>query len=366
MWKILLLLLALPAAGGPVDGRDEIDDCSEDDNDEIDFIEIEEVDEEVDVTEHTIELMEGKTKDVIWCILDNNFIHLVNTKSVDERTFWWECRFRKLSKCQFRMETKVREEDENKDDELAKKHEIVWMMNPETHSCGQEEVDILVAKFRSKVKHQMTEKFKAKYMHVYETTKKDLLKSIKNEDLREQLRHALPAAATMKTSVYDARKRGIPVAPKSLKDVDLSLITGTPTDFYLVGEDRESEVWLFGTKNLAKEFCYSTFKSSDGTFKISPRLSYQGCIDIAGNTLISIISVLLFLCWVGGVYITSFIAVMPGKTKSLYDKVSLPSKTLYNLLHNLCPCPACQLPKSLPCFLSGSEAATRCLRCLGL
>ena len=87
MWKILLLLLALPAAGGPVDGRDEIDDCSEDDNDEIDFIEIEEVDEEVDVTEHTIELMEGKTKDVIWCRLDNNFIHLVNTKSVDKRTF---------------------------------------------------------------------------------------------------------------------------------------------------------------------------------------------------------------------------------------------------------------------------------------
>ena len=45
---------------------------------------------------------------------------------------------------------------------------------------------------------------------------------------------------------------------------------------YVLAEDKDSGIFIFGTKEMAKEFADSSFKSCDGTFKICPRLYYQG------------------------------------------------------------------------------------------
>ena len=181
------------------------------------------------------------------------------------------------------MTSRVDDDDQEKED-IDKKHEILWMVDPETHTCGQDNIDVMVTKFKAEVVKEMKINFKAKFMQVYESKKKALLKAVDSTDLRERVRYSLPGAASLKTAAHRARQRGVPPAPRSLAEVDLSLLpsssssssTSSSSSLCLVGEDKINMVWVFGTKELAREFCSSTFKSSDGTFKIAPRLCYQG------------------------------------------------------------------------------------------
>ena len=71
----------------------------------------------------------------------------------------------------------------------------------------------------------------------------------------------------------------------------------------ILGEDRKAGVFLFGTRTLCQEFAESSFKSSDGTFQITPHLFYQ---------------VVLFLARIGGCYITCMIGLMKKKDKASY------------------------------------------------
>ena len=235
------------------------------------------------VRTHTIELMPSSKEGVIWSILNGSFISILNSVSIDGETYWWECRYRKSSRCSFRMTSRVEDDDEEKD-EVERKHEIVWMMDPDIHIFGQDKVDVIVTKFKADVVNEMKVNFKAKFTQIYESKKKAILKEVVNSDLKERVRYALPAAASLKTAAHRARQRGVPPAPRSLAEVDLSLLpsssssasSSASSSLCLVGEDKENMIWVFGTKELAREFCSSSFKSSDGTFKIAPRLCYQG------------------------------------------------------------------------------------------
>ena len=173
------------------------------------------------------------------------------------------------------MTSKSNDDDEEKD-ELDRKHEIVWMMDPDTHTCGQDivesNVDVIVTKFKANILREIKENVKARYNQIYEVKKKALLRAVEDEDLKERVRYSLPAAVSLRASAHRARQRGVPPGLCSLAESDLSLLSSS----YLVGENRELKVWVFGSKELAREFCDSNYKSSDGTFKIAPRLSYQG------------------------------------------------------------------------------------------
>ena len=165
---------------------------------------------EEDMASHTIELIAGIRPGAVWLIVDGNYIQVVNSQSVDCNTYWWECRFRRHSQCRAAITTRIAEDEDDEAEELNKKHEIVWMVDPQTHICGQDKVDVVVTKFKADVLQKMKNDFKAKYMQVYETKKKEVLKAIKDVDFKERVRYSLPTAASLK-SASRAQQRGVPV-----------------------------------------------------------------------------------------------------------------------------------------------------------
>ena len=71
------------------------------DNDDIENIE-----------EHIIELIPGSRLTKTWLVLDNTWILVQNTKSVSGTTIWWECRYRRVSGCQYRLIMEIEESKE--------------------------------------------------------------------------------------------------------------------------------------------------------------------------------------------------------------------------------------------------------------
>ena len=148
---LLLLLLLLRPVALLSDNEDDnyIEEAEEDDNGADDgqgyLVGL----SEEDMADHTIELIPGTRPGAVWCIVDGSFIQVLNSQSVDCNTFWWECRFRRHSQCRAAITTRIAVDDDDEEDELRKKHEIVWMVDPQTHICGQDKVDVLVTKFKA-------------------------------------------------------------------------------------------------------------------------------------------------------------------------------------------------------------------------
>ena len=111
---------------------------------------------EEDMANHTIELIAGIRPGAVWCIVDGSYIQVLNSQSVDCNTYWWECRFRRHSQCRAAITTRIVEDEDDEAEELNKKHEIVWMVDPQTHICGQDKVDVLVTKFKADVLQKRT------------------------------------------------------------------------------------------------------------------------------------------------------------------------------------------------------------------
>ena len=74
---------------------------------------------------------------------------------------------------------------------------------------------------------------------------------------------------------------------------------------FILAQDEEEGIFMFGIDELVKEFSNSKFKSCDGTFKIPPEMFYE---------------VIIFLALVGGVYVTCMFAVMARKTQKCYAR----------------------------------------------
>ena len=108
------------------------------------------------------------------------------------------------------MTSKSNDDDEEKD-ELDRKHEIVWMMDPDTHTCGQDivesNVDVIVTKFKANILREIKENVKARYNQIYEVKKKALLRAVEDEDLKERVRYSLPAAVSPRASAHHRVRR---------------------------------------------------------------------------------------------------------------------------------------------------------------
>ena len=98
-----------------------------------------------------------------------------------------------------------------------------------------------------------------------------MCKNILDSNLRERVQNQLPKAASLKSAGTRAKLKGIPKAPKTLKNVDWSQLP-VPIEHHLLASDPALCLYVFGTEKLAREFFESTFKSCDGTFKIAPIL----------------------------------------------------------------------------------------------
>jgi hypothetical protein len=151
-----------------------------------------------------------------------------------------------------------------------------------------------------------------RYAFTYDHEKTKFLKAIEDPELRESTRHRLPTKEALRSAAWASRE--VPPAPKSLDNLDLTLINrpasktskGIDVGDYLLAQELNYGVILLGTAPLAKAFSRSQYKSMDATFKICPKGWYQ---------------VLLFLAQVNGVFLTCMMAVMPKKSKRVYSVV---------------------------------------------
>ena len=137
------------------------------------------------------------------------------------------------------------------------------MYKPDTHTCFQDPLDAIKQKFRSHVKSVLTNNFRAKYSETYYKEKMNILKTIDDVDLRERVRHALPAEQSLRSAANAAKK--LPTAPKTLENIDLEIVNKDDLNVedYLLGSSPENGIYLFGTQKLLKEFANSLFKSAD-------------------------------------------------------------------------------------------------------
>ena len=217
------------------------------------------------INDHQIEMINGDKAGSERFIVDNQYICHRNDKSVKGEYEYWECRSRRLTRCPFKMETALENNQRT----------IVYMYDPMTHTCVQLSVDIYKHRFRNKIKQRMKTDFTAKFGKVYDDAKKEILNSIENEELRENVQNSLPSATSIRSAAYAARV--IPKAPKHLDDIDFDILESESLNVknYLLASDEDEAIYVFGTKSLLQEFSNSVFKSCDATFKISPRLFYQ-------------------------------------------------------------------------------------------
>ena len=253
--------------------------------------------ENAEFDEMNLEIISGNKKDSVWIVINNQYICVKNDESLSGSSFYWECRTRRITGCPFKLQTEVDSEG---------KHSIVYMYSMDRHTCYQDSIDVYEQKFRNAVKGQMALDYRSMYASIYDRAKAEILQSIMDINLRERVRLALPSRARLRSAANAARR--LPTAPKSFEDIDLTILNDEKIDIsrYIIAEDKNEGILIFGTLELAKEFSNSIFKSADATFKICPKMFYQ---------------VLIFLAMVGGVYVTCMFAVMPNKTGNSYKKV---------------------------------------------
>ena len=70
------------------------------------------------------------------------------------------------------------------------------------------------------------------------------MKSITDIDLRERVRMILPIQGEFMSAAYCAKKKGIPVAPRRLKDLAFSLLNTDSRNMenYILSHDPESKI----------------------------------------------------------------------------------------------------------------------------
>ena len=142
-----------------------------------------------------VELVRGIQAESVWVILDCQYIMLpsgVYTElGVPGRMHHWECRFRreKNTKCPVKLVTKENGEVGVQSD-LDRLH-VVERVSGE-HTCHQDVTHILDHKFRTKIKKLAETDFKFRYVETFTREKKNLLASISDKALKEQLRNILP------------------------------------------------------------------------------------------------------------------------------------------------------------------------------
>ena len=253
--------------------------------------------------EINIETIAGNKKDSLWLIVNNQYICVKNYESASGASVYWECRTRRITGCPFKLQTEVDNEG---------KHSIVYMYNEDRHTCHQDATDVYEQKFRNIVKGKMATDYRTLYAAIYDKAKNEMLQNIEDINLRERIRLALPTSASLRSASMAARR--VPIAPKTFEDIDLQKLNDDKINIskYVIAESKDDGIYIFGTKELAREFANSIFKSADATFKICPKMFYQ---------------VFLFLAMVGGVYVTCMFAIMPNKTGNSYMKV-------FNMIHD--------------------------------
>ena len=141
---------------------------------------------EQEIRDCKVDIISGEKENSFWLILDNKYI-LIKNRPFKNGKAVWECRGRRHYDCPFRMEVIVEEETMS----------IVWMYKVGTHTCPQQEVDVWVHRFKVWVKEGMRSDFRVKYNTLYYATKKRVLESVEDEEMRKMVSYELPAVVNI-------------------------------------------------------------------------------------------------------------------------------------------------------------------------
>ena len=217
----LLSIVVVAGLGGNGDS-----DCEEDS--------VEETGDETDVDsiyladhcfiDHSVEIIPGRKEGTIWLVVDHSYICVKNDVSEAGTIFWWECRYRRNQGCPYKITTKTQDEDECGAPIKDGSHSIVSMMDPDTHTCGQEPSDIRNEEFIILVKTKMKSSIKANYQETYDKIRIEFVNMISDPDSREKFLQTCPTAQSLRSAANRARTQMVPVAPKSFHDVDFTLM----------------------------------------------------------------------------------------------------------------------------------------------
>ena len=96
-----------------------------------------------EIVNHNIEVLNGDKKNSVWLLVDDHYICHMKQKGEDGTQFFWECKQRRVSKCPYKISTRLT---------VGGPHEIEWMYSADRHTCYQDPVDALRQKFRSAIK----------------------------------------------------------------------------------------------------------------------------------------------------------------------------------------------------------------------
>ena len=120
-----------------------------------------------DIKKCKLDIVEGEKANSVWLIVDDKYV-LTKNKQFKNGKSVWECRGRRHSGCPFKMEVQI-------DCDVLS---IIWMFNVKTHTCPQQALDIYEHRFKMEIKAEMAENFRNKYITVYNSVKKRMLKNV--------------------------------------------------------------------------------------------------------------------------------------------------------------------------------------------
>ena len=192
--------------------------------------------------------MSGLKPGTSWLALDNHWVLVPSGmgQTVSRFVKYRECRFRREPTTRYPFKTKT---TADKDDDKPK---IKDMMKTSFYSCQQDETHIIDIKFRNKIKDMASSNYKFNYARTFLKEKKDLLKKIADDDLRERVRNILPSQEELRSAAHRAKKRGIPVDPKDVNNMDFSLLNTQARNMskLVLSHDKDSNIVLFGTDDI--------------------------------------------------------------------------------------------------------------------
>ena len=90
-------------------------------------------------------------------VLDDTYILYKLDETVDQAQFFLECSRRRRGGCRFKAGIVFHDDGS---------HELSYMYSMDRHHCDQDGVEVVVQKFKSKIKETLAESHKAKYGQV--------------------------------------------------------------------------------------------------------------------------------------------------------------------------------------------------------
>ena len=123
---------------------------------------------EGDLEKHNIKAIWGNKVGSTWLTVNGDSILVKRKTTMEGKVWWWDCRYRRNSRCPFTMKTSIIEDtdEETRSNQVKSTQEdplppkILEMTDPEEHTCSQNWLDVKEQEFRNQIKKAMKTEFK--------------------------------------------------------------------------------------------------------------------------------------------------------------------------------------------------------------